>query len=247
MNNLSAALGIEVFQRFRDPLHGAYTGVFDVPARDPDDGVVGDPGGFRGSGPSAGPLALLQRCDDLIEVHSDILGTHASSVKAFLRKADMHHSLMPKAKLPPGSVFHENLALLIGEGSVNAWAKAHKLEQTTVQRIMNGQDPKLSMVAKIADAVGVRPWQLLVGGLDVKKLPSLVTSDERAPDERVADRISAAILAKVGPELVRLTNARDPDQAADHPQSRTRRQREADRRREADAARHRPKTPREEK
>jgi len=59
-------------------------------------------------------------------------------------------------------VFRENLLALIGPLSVNAWAKAHGMDQTTIQRLINGQDPRLSTVLRIAAAVGVQPWQLLL-------------------------------------------------------------------------------------
>lgn len=55
--------------------------------------------------------------------------------------------------------------------SVNSWAKARGLEQTTIQRLVNGADPRLSMILRIAKACGLEPWALPVDGLDPKNPP----------------------------------------------------------------------------
>ncbi len=55
------------------------------------------------------------------------------------------------------------LALIERSGlSVNAWALAHHLTQSTIARIAAGKmDPTTAMVQTIADAVGLQAWQLV--------------------------------------------------------------------------------------
>lgn len=65
--------------------------------------------------------------------------------------------------------FHDNLIRLIGGGSVNAWAKKHKLDQSSIQRLIDGQDPRMSTIQKIADALEVEAWQLLVPGFTLSQ------------------------------------------------------------------------------
>lgn len=80
---------------------------------------------------------------------------------------------MPKAKEKPEptTVFQANLRAIIGEESVNAWAKRHTLEQTTIQRLYDGSDPKLSMIEKIAERLRLQPWQLLAPNLQLNNPP----------------------------------------------------------------------------
>jgi hypothetical protein len=63
------------------------------------------------------------------------------------------------------SVFVQNLRYLIGESSVNAWAKSNGLEQTTIQRLLDGSVPKLPMLELIAQKAKIHTWQLLAPGL----------------------------------------------------------------------------------
>lgn len=106
--------------------------------------------------------------------------------------------------------FHQNLRALIGDRSVNAWAKDHKLEQTTINRIVNGADPKLSMVERVATAVGVAPWQLLVPGLNVKQLPVLQQPDaEGLLLERIDGLLSEVKQMRSGPPSPRPAPTRE--------------------------------------
>lgn len=73
-----------------------------------------------------------------------------------------------------GGVVADNLARLIGDRSVNSWAKAHQLDQPTVRRILIGEmSPTEQTITKIANAIGMAAWQLLVPGLDPKSPPVL--------------------------------------------------------------------------
>lgn len=60
-----------------------------------------------------------------------------------------------------------------GAKSVNAWATAHSLTQTTINRIVTGKmDPTSKLIEEIAKAVGnLEPWHLLLPGLDPKNPP----------------------------------------------------------------------------
>lgn len=80
----------------------------------------------------------------------------------------------PSADDVPGSVFRDNLKRLIGDLSVNEWSKKNGLEQTTIQRLINGAEPKLSMIEKIAEKVELQPWQLLVPLLQPANPPIVI-------------------------------------------------------------------------
>lgn len=63
--------------------------------------------------------------------------------------------------------------------SVNAWATARGLNQSTINRIANGSmDCTVSLLFVIADATGYEPWQLLHPDFDPRATPPL--ADERA-------------------------------------------------------------------
>lgn len=63
--------------------------------------------------------------------------------------------------------------------SVNAWATARGLNQSTINRIANGTtDCTVSALFAIADATGYEPWQLLHPDFDPRATPPL--ADERA-------------------------------------------------------------------
>lgn len=76
-----------------------------------------------------------------------------------------HSSEVPKTKeFPePTTAFQANIQRLIRESgrSVNEWSDHYKLVQTTVNRIVNGQDPRLSMILLFAERLEVEPWQLI--------------------------------------------------------------------------------------
>lgn len=98
-----------------------------------------------------------------------------------MHKTQKHHPLM--ADFPePTTVFQANLQRLIRPNgkdiSVNQWAKAHKLDQSTINRLVNGQEPKLSMILAIAEKADLEPWALLVPGLDPRNPPVLKESSE---------------------------------------------------------------------
>lgn len=64
-----------------------------------------------------------------------------------------------------GSRLATNLRALIDHqagGSVNAWATARKLPQSTINKIANGsRGATVGQLEEIADAIGYAPWQLL--------------------------------------------------------------------------------------
>lgn len=87
-----------------------------------------------------------------------------------------------------GGVVADNLARLIGDQSVNSWAKAHHLDQPTVRRILIGEmSPTEQTISKIAAAIGLAAWQLLVPEMDPKDPPVLREANgaERALYERI--------------------------------------------------------------
>ena len=171
-----SSLGLDCPQRGTQFFDGTDAGVRPLSPGDPRDGVVVHASMLGDGSPGAGSLARLKRGDDLVEAHDRILGPRALTVKAGTPKARGHHSWVTE-ELAKETAFHKNLRALIGDGSVNAWAKLYKLEQTTINRIVNGADPKLSMVERIAEAVGISAWQLMVPDLDIKNLPALQQPD----------------------------------------------------------------------
>jgi len=156
-------LAVKGFERGGNSFHRRHAWMLDVAARDPSERVVVNASMAGDCAPLAGALDRLQGGDDLFKLHGASLGAAALRVKASPPKACRHDSDVSKAKekAPPATVFHANLRRLIGEESVNAWAKKHTLEQTTIQRLYDGSDPKLSMIERIAGNVGAAPWQLL--------------------------------------------------------------------------------------
>lgn len=97
---------------------------------------------------------------------------------------------------PPLLPVQINVKALIGDASVNAWAKDHKLVQTTIARIVNGtQDPTTAYVQELAKAFHLEAWQLLA--------PDLGASLYAIQNERVVpvvDERTAANL-KIAPPL----------------------------------------------
>lgn len=144
--------------------------VFVLTSGNPRNRVVADPGLLRDDAPRSIALEGLQGGLDLLEshAHAPMLGVRALDVKARAHKVALHHLPMGQAdntQEEAPSVFVQNLTYLIGDSSVNAWAKAHGLGQTTIQRLLDGSDPKLPMLEAIAEKTGIQPWQLLAPGL----------------------------------------------------------------------------------
>jgi transcriptional regulator with XRE-family HTH domain len=87
-----------------------------------------------------------------------------------------------------------NLKALIGDESVNSWARKHGLTQTTINRIVTGKmDPTVGLLERIAAAVNeqgghLEGWQLMVDGFDPRNPPILLaaTPAERLLYERIA-------------------------------------------------------------
>lgn len=124
------------------------------------------------------------------------LGPSALRRKAYPHRRIRHHRLMDETdeKLP---VVARNLSALIGEESVNSWAKRHKLTQTTVNRIKTGKmDPTVSQLEKIAAAVNeqsgyhLSAWSLMVEGFDPKHPPVLLRAG--SPELRLYEIFEAA-------------------------------------------------------
>ena len=93
-----------------------------------------------------------------------------------------------------GGVVADNLQRLIGDQSVNSWAKAHHLDQPTVRRILIGEmSPTEQTITKIANATGLVAWQLLVPGLDPKSPPVLkeASQAERELYEKIRSDLEA--------------------------------------------------------
>ena len=60
--------------------------------------------------------------------------------------------------------------------SINAFCRSRGLVQTTVNRLVSGKmNPTATVIADIANAVGLQPWQLLVPDLDPRNPPVLRT------------------------------------------------------------------------
>jgi len=73
-----------------------------------------------------------------------------------------------------GAVIAANLQRIVGDEPPNAWARRHGLHQQTVRRILIGEcSPTELMIERIADALGLFPWQLLVPDLDPRHPPVL--------------------------------------------------------------------------
>lgn len=90
-----------------------------------------------------------------------------------------------------------NLAKLIGDESVNSWAKRHGLTQTTINRIKTGKmDPTVSQLERIATAVNeqgghhLSAWSLMVEGFDPKNPPVVLRAG--SPELRLYEIFEAA-------------------------------------------------------
>jgi hypothetical protein len=78
------------------------------------------------------------------------------------------------------STLAKNLRKLTARaGSVNKWSQQHKVNQTTVNRIVNGtRDATCKLLETLAEKTGYAPWQLLHPDFDPLKSPPML--DERA-------------------------------------------------------------------
>ena len=88
-------------------------------------------------------------------------------------------------------VFAANIKSLMkkanGLGSQAALAKASEIDQRTVGRIINCEhSPSLDKVYAIANALRVKPWQLLVPGISASALPVLSTEIQDWPFSLIA-------------------------------------------------------------
>ena len=91
-----------------------------------------------------------------------------------------------------GAVVADNLRRAIGDTPVLAWATGKKLEQPTIRRILIGEtSPTEQMISKIAAAMGLEPWQLLVPGLDIRNPP--VLREANAAERALYDRLTKTI------------------------------------------------------
>jgi hypothetical protein len=156
-----------------DLLDRPHARVFVITSRNARDRVVVN-AGARGN-PLPRPVTLEQpeRRFNLLESHAHglILGVSALEVNASAPNSAGHDSGMPKKaknRAPAKTAFQANLRAIIGETSVNAWSNLHKLEQTTIQRLVDGADPKLSMIERIAAATGYTSMQLVSPDLKIE-------------------------------------------------------------------------------
>lgn len=78
--------------------------------------------------------------------------------------------------------------------SVNAWARRHKFVQTTIDRVLKGQDPSTALVRKIAAAASLEPWHMLIEDLDPQNPPVLYGAEQRKFIEQLKRKIGPEIL-----------------------------------------------------
>jgi hypothetical protein len=64
--------------------------------------------------------------------------------------------------------------------SVNAWTQAFNLDPKILQRAAGPRGLTIDSLEKVALALGLQPWQLLVPGFDPATLPHLIPGD-RSP------------------------------------------------------------------
>lgn len=94
---------------------------------------------------------------------------------------------MARQPVAPSSLtrlFRDNLKRLMAAhpdlSSQSALARACKVGQSSIGRIVNdAQSPTLDMVARIAEAFDLEPWQMLIDGLDPRNPPITKAIDER--------------------------------------------------------------------
>lgn len=169
--HLGGLLPRQRLHRLGYAVHRPRARVHDGAACNPSKRVVVNPAPGRDRVPRTVSLPGLERLNKFIEAHgTTLLGANALLVKARAPKAAPpnpgHSDSVASNRFPePKTIFQANLQALIGAASVNEWATAHNLVQTTVNRLVHGAEPKLSMIELIADRTGREAWELLAPNL----------------------------------------------------------------------------------
>jgi len=144
--------------------------------RDPSNGEVIDRSVSRYTGPvAARTLEVAPKVQHRV-LHGWILGILALPVKAHMPRRNVQNCLMKaKAWRPPvQKILAENIQALMDAnkmelGSQPKLAKAAKLDQTTVGRVLAAKHKvQIDTLEALAAAFGVEPYQLLVPGLNPK-------------------------------------------------------------------------------
>lgn len=111
---------------------------------------------------------------------------------------------MAKRERPPvDKTLGENIRALIGIKAMGIesepqLAKAAKVDQRTVNRIVKGEVmARVNTLERIADALGVEPYQLLIPGLNAKN-PQILKSLS-PEEENFYKALEALDLARAGP------------------------------------------------
>lgn len=91
--------------------------------------------------------------------------------------------------------FAHNLKRIIetsSYGSVNGWAKAHKLETRNIARIIRGeQSPTLDTIHEISRLAGFQSWQMLLPDIDLDNPPMFtMTKVERDLYSRIREQLT---------------------------------------------------------
>lgn len=170
----------EAFDGFGNLFDSLDTGAFHLAPRDPRNRVVVDSRGFRHSQPGAVALVGVECLEHVVEFHDSYYAYLPSISQADRHKAIRDDSGMRKEHMRP---IQENIRRLLSLAqesvptlTLNGWAVALGLDQSTIYRISEGtRDPSTDVVQAIADKLGVAAWQLLapdMGG-------NLFTYDEK--------------------------------------------------------------------
>ena len=125
-------------------------------------------GTFRNEFPVAVALAAIQLGEHLVEGHGGHYAYPPSLCKPYPPNRVPHHSVVrtEAETLTARHHLQRNLTTLRGEESVLAWTRRVGLTQTTIQRLINGtQDATTDNLQRIAEAVGLQPWQLIAPNL----------------------------------------------------------------------------------
>ena len=92
-----------------------------------------------------------------------------------------HNRLVEKKDFTPKAVLRQNLKALLesnaGPRSQSDFKRSKKkIAQSTVGRILRGENSRIETLGRIAEAYSLEPWQLLVPGMDPKNPPVLQPS-----------------------------------------------------------------------
>lgn len=128
-------------------------------------------------------------------VHAQSLGILASSVKTNLPRFQRHHPYVPENASAALTILADNLERLrakhLSLNTQSAIGREAKVDQKTVGRILNkAHEPQINIVAKLAKAFGLEPWQMLVPGLDPQRPPVLMSAEEREHYEKLREAIT---------------------------------------------------------